>query len=277
MTRDAVRAYYAQLGEREWDRLTHPTDGAVEFAVNCRLLAAHLPPAGRVLDLGGGPGRYTIWLAQHGYSVTLADLSPNLLAIARERIAQAGVGDRVEAVVEADACDLSRWADGSFAAVICLGPFYHLPDPVDRDRAARELARVLQPDGIAAVGLMPRLAFLRRTLAIADERAHLLKREFITRLLERGVFRNDIPDRLTVGYGVVPEDVGPFFAQFGLESAALAASEGISVGIAEALADIEATAPELYERALDLIVQTASDPSILGMANHLLYIGRKPS
>ncbi len=127
MTRDAVRAYYAQFGEREWARLTHPTDGAVEYAVNRQLLAAHLPPTGRVLDLGGGPGRYTIWLAQRGYAVTLADLSPNLLAIARERIAQAGVAHRVEAVVEADACDLSRWEDGRFAAVVSLGPFYHLP------------------------------------------------------------------------------------------------------------------------------------------------------
>lgn len=277
MTRDAVRAYYAQLGEREWDRLTQPTDGAVEYAVNCRLLAAHLPSAGRVLDLGGGPGRYTIWLAQRGYSVTLAELSPHLLAIARERIAQAGVGDRVEAVVEADACDLSRWADGSFAAVICLGPFYHLPDPADRDRAAGELARVLQPGGIAAIGLMPRLAFLRRTLAIADERAHVLDPAFMARLLKQGAFENDIPGRLTSGYGVVPGDVGPFFAQFGLESVLLAASEGISVGIAEALAEMAATAPELYERALDLIVQTARDQSILGMANHLLYIGQKSS
>lgn len=113
MTHEAVRAYYAQFDEREWERLTHPIDGALEYAVNCQLLAAHLPPAGRVLDLGGGPGRYTIWLAHRGYSVTLADLSPNLLAIARERIFQAGIADRVEAIVEADACDLSRWADGS--------------------------------------------------------------------------------------------------------------------------------------------------------------------
>jgi hypothetical protein len=40
---------------------------------------------------------------------------------------------------------------------------------------------------------------------------------------------------------------------------------------------MQAAAPALYERALDLIVQTASDQSILGMASHLLYIGRKPS
>lgn len=277
MTRDAVRAYYAHFGEREWGRLAHSTDGAVEYAVNRRLLAAHLPPAGRVLDLGGGPGRYTIWLAQRGYTVTLADLSPNLLAIAREQIAQAEVEDRVEAIVEADACDLSRWDDGTFAAVLCLGPFYHLPEPADRARAAGELARVIQPGGIAAVALMPRLSFLRRSFAFTDERPHLLDPEFMTRLLDQGVFHNDIPGRLTSSSGVDPGEVGPFFAQFGLESLVLASSEGISVGIAEALADMEATTPELYERALDLIAQTASDPSILGMASHLLYIGRKAS
>lgn len=277
MPHEAVKDYYAKFGEREWERLAHPTDGALEFAVNRRLLAAHLPPAGRVLDVGGGPGRYTIWLAQRGYTVTLADLSPNLLAIARKQIVQAGVADRIEAIVEADVCDLSRWADGTFAAVLCLGPFYHLPEPADRARAASELARVLQPGGIAAVALMPRLAFLRRTLAVADERPHLLDSEFISRLLNQGVFENDIPGRLTSGYGVNPEEVTPFFAQFGLESLVLASSEGISVGIAQALTEMEATAPELYERALDLIVQTASDPGILGMASHLLYIGRKSS
>lgn len=277
MTRDAVRDYYAQFGEREWDRLSHPADGAIEFAVNCRLLTAHLPPTGRVLDLGGGPGRYTIWLARRGYTVTLADLAPNLLAIAREKIMQAGLTGQVEAVVEADACDLSRWADGSFAAVVCLGPFYHVPESTDRVRAASELARVLQPAGVAAVALMPRLALLRRTLAIAGERPHLLDQEFITRLLDQGIFVNDIPGRLTVGYGVDPQTVKPFFEQFGLESVVLAASEGISVGMAEALADMQSTAPDLYERAFQLIVQTACDTSILGLANHLLYIGRKSS
>lgn len=270
-----MRHYYSQFGEREWGRLVHPADGAVEYAVNCRLLTAHLPPAGRVLDMGGGPGRYTIWLAQRGYTVTLADLSPNLLAIAREQIAQAGVAGQVEAIVEADACDLSRWADGSFASVLSLGPFYHLPDPADRARAASELARVLQPGGIAAVALMPRLAFLRRTLALVDERSHLLDQEFMAHLFDQGMFTNDIPGRMTAGYGVEPEQVGLFFARFGLESLVLASSEGISVGIAQTLADMETTTPSMYDRALDLIAQTACDPSILGMASHLLYIGRR--
>ncbi len=111
-----------------------------------------------MLDLGGGPVRYTIWLAERGYQVVLGDLSPELLAIARTQIAAAGVDHQVEAIVEADACDLSRWHDASFDAVLCLGPFYHLPDPADRAQAVQELARVLRPGGIAAVALMPRYA-----------------------------------------------------------------------------------------------------------------------
>ena len=67
MTKDAVRAYYANFGEREWQRLTNPDDGAVEFALTKEILAHYLPSFGRILDLGGGPGRYTIWLAQRGY------------------------------------------------------------------------------------------------------------------------------------------------------------------------------------------------------------------
>jgi len=60
-----VRAYYAGFGEREWRRLGKPADGRAEFAVTCHALGRHLPPGARVLDLGGGgPCRYTIWLAR---------------------------------------------------------------------------------------------------------------------------------------------------------------------------------------------------------------------
>src|SRR5262245_42331592 len=128
MTKDTVRAYYATFGEREWHRLTSPADGAVDWTLTCHMLTTCLPATGRVLDLGGGSGRHTIWLAQRGYRVVLADLSADLLALAQDKIAAAGVTDAVEALVEADACDLSAWPDQSFDAIVCLGPFYHLPE-----------------------------------------------------------------------------------------------------------------------------------------------------
>jgi len=274
MGRDDVRAYYDHLGEREWARL-EAADGAVEFAVHTHAIAAHLPKGSRVLDLGGGPGRYTIWLVQRGHRVVLADLSPTLLTIAQRVIAAAGVGNRVEALAEADACDLSRWSAASFDAVVCLGPFYHLPDPADRERAAAELARVLRPDGLAFVALMPRYALLRRTIAAPAERPHLTDAAFLQQLIEDGVFLNNVPGKFTGGYGARPEDIAPFFARFGFSTLQLLASEGIAGDLQGALADLAAQDPPAYQAALALIVRTAADPSILGMSNHVLYIGRK--
>jgi SAM-dependent methyltransferase len=275
MSKDAVRAYDASFGEREWQRLANPDDGAIEFALTQHFLARYLPPSGRILDLGGGPGRYTIWLAQHGYQVVLADLAPELLAIARTQIAVAGVSKQVEAIVEADACDLSRWPDASFDAVVCLGPFYHLPDPADRARAAAELARVLRPGGIAAIAFMPRYALLRRTFALPDERSHLSDARWLERLLQHGIFENDVPGRFTHGYGAQPAEIAPFFAQYGLQMLTLAASEGIAGDIQAEIADLIAPDSNLRDGVLGLLAQTATDPSILGMASHVLYIGQR--
>ena len=275
MDPNAVRNYYASFGEREWARLENPDDGAVEFAVTCQALAAYLPPNARVLDIGGGPGRYAIWLAKRGHHVTLADLSPELLSIARTKIGQAGADAMVEEVVEADARDLSHWADNSFDAVLSLGPFYHLPDPNDRHRAVSELRRVLRVGGPAFVALVPRYAFLRRTLAMPDERHHLAQPDFVERVLEEGVFINDVPSRFTEGYGVKPGEVSPFFERHGFTTLTLLAAEGIAANCKVALPELAASDPSGYQAALDVIIRTASDPSILGMATHLLYVGRR--
>lgn len=276
MSLDDVKSYYNGMGEREWLRLTNPADGAIEFAVTTHILNSYLPPNSRVLDIGGGPGRYAIWLAQAGHRVTLADLSAGLLEIARQKIAEAGVGDRLEEVVEANACDLSHWPDEQFDAVVCLGPFYHLPDPAERDQAAREIVRVLKAGGRAFVAFMPVQAFLRRTLALPDERHHLTQPGWLAQLLDQGLFTNDVPGRFNRGFGVRPEQIPPFFQRFGLTTLKLLSTEGISGGSQEAIAGLKATDPVSYQASLDLIIKTAADPAILGMSSHLLYVGQKP-
>ena len=55
----------------------------------------------------------------------------------------------------------------------------------------------------------------------------------------------------------------------------LAASEGIAGGIQAEIAEIIAADSDLRDCVLDILVQTATDPSILGMASHLLYIGQR--
>jgi SAM-dependent methyltransferase len=202
-------------------------------------------------------------------------LSPELLKIARTKIDEAGVSANVEEIIEADACDLSHWQDDSFDAVLSLGPFYHLVDADDREKALAELRRVLKPQGVAFVALIPRYSFLRHALEVPDLRHNLTQQEFVSRVLEQGVFINDIPGHFTNGYGVRPEEVPAFFKQRGFTTLTLLAAEGIVGDLQRVLFEMEQNNPPTYQTVLDVILKTADDPGILGMASHLLYIGKK--
>ena len=274
-SRSVVRAYYASLGEREWQRLDQAEEGAVEFAVTIAALERHLPPEAAVLDIGGGPGRYAIALAERGHSVTLADLSPDLLAIAREKVQAARADHAVREIVQADACDLSRWATGTFDAALSLGPFYHLTEESERATAARELARVVRLGGVVFVAAMPRLAFLSRTIALPDERHHLLDASWLRRLLEDGVFENDVPGRFSLGYGVQPGEIERLLEGHGFAVLERLSVESVSVGVERQVGEVLDAGGPVAEALGRLMIDLAGDERLLGAARHLLVIGRR--
>jgi 2-polyprenyl-3-methyl-5-hydroxy-6-metoxy-1,4-benzoquinol methylase len=74
----------------------------------------------RVLDVGCGTGRHSIELAKRRYAVTGVDLSPSLLARAKEKAAQAGVS---VTFVHHDARALPYTAEFDVALLICEGAF----------------------------------------------------------------------------------------------------------------------------------------------------------
>ena len=270
MDAEAVRAYYADRRLHERDRLLSP-EGLLERVLTTRLLEPHLGAPGRALDLGGGTGPYSVWLAELGWDVTLADLSPELLAIAASSL-PAGT---VREVVEIDARDLSRWADDTFDAVLSLGPMYHLTTSADRAQAAAELARVTRPGALVAVALVPRYGSLRRVLSLADERWQLEDPAFLDRLLDEGIFENAVAGRFTHVYGVEPPAVAPFFESHGFDTVLVASTHGFLTGVEDGFEALRVEQPATYLRLLDRLVASATDPSVLGTAGHLLYAGRR--
>ena len=97
-----------------------------------------------VLDVACGTGNATIPAAREGARATGLDFSPELLAIARERAADAMV--EVD-WVEGDAQQLP-FADASFDRVIST--FGHMFAP-DHEPTAAEMRRVCRPSGTIAV------------------------------------------------------------------------------------------------------------------------------
>ncbi|TKR22912.1 class I SAM-dependent methyltransferase [Cellulomonas hominis] len=122
--------------------------GLVELARTRRLLADHLPPGAEVLDVGGGTAVHAAWLAGRGHPVTLADPVPEHVATAR---AAGGCGAE-----RGDARTL-RFPDGSFDAVLLLGPLHRLRDRADRLVALSEARRVLRPGGVVLAGAVSRV------------------------------------------------------------------------------------------------------------------------
>jgi ubiquinone/menaquinone biosynthesis C-methylase UbiE len=273
--RSLVKAYYASLGEGEWQRLERPADGAVEYTVTLAAIERHLARDSIVLDIGGGPGRYAIALAERGHRVTLADLSPELLAIAREKLRALHADERVTEIVEADACDLSRWEAGTFDAALSLGPFYHLTEETERVAAARELARVVRPGGHVFVAAMPRPAFLQRTIALPDERHHLLDADWLRRLLDDGVFENEVPGRFSLGYGVQRGEIERLFEGNGFQLLELISAESVSIGIESQVGEVIESGGPVSEALLRLMIELADDPRLLGTARHQLFVGRR--
>ncbi len=80
-----VRAYFDDYAEREWTRLDETVQGRSSYAIHRRLLERYARPGMQVLDIGAGPGRYAIDLLRLGCAVTVADLSPVQLELARRQ------------------------------------------------------------------------------------------------------------------------------------------------------------------------------------------------
>ena len=106
--------------------------------------AVGLRPGMEALDVACGTGNATIPAARAGARVTGSDFSPDLLAIARERAADAMV--EVE-WVEANAEQLP-FADASFERVIST--FGHM-FAADHERTAAEMRRVCRPDAVIGI------------------------------------------------------------------------------------------------------------------------------
>ncbi|MBI5289236.1 MAG: class I SAM-dependent methyltransferase [Chloroflexi bacterium] len=260
-----VERYYDNGAQAEWARLDRDR---VEFAVTLRALAEYLPPPpARVLDIGGGPGRYAIELAQRGYDVTLADISAAELALAQHMASERGV--RISSFVKADARDLAALRDASFDAVLLMGPLYHLLEEADRRRAASEAVRVAKPGAIVMATNITRYAAIRwwakhQPMQVV-ERATVYEQQIRTGMTPDAVGFTDL-------YLMRPAELPALFDGTGVAHIVTVACEGVVSMIRDKLHELD---PEPWEFWMDLNYRLGKDPDTHGLAEHLLYIARK--
>lgn len=265
-----VLAFYAHGAEQ--GRLNDPRRH-IEYLRTRDILARHLPPAGTVADVGGGPGAYAFQLAGDGYRVHLVDPVPLHLeqaattsARAEPPLASISRGDARQVPLDSASCD----------AVLLLGPLYHLTNAADRGRAWGEAYRVLVPGGVVAAAATSRYYTTWEYLAknLYDDPA---VEAILARHLRDGQHRNPTGDRrlFTTGYFHNPNDLAAEATTAGLLPHALLAVEGAAKllpDLADRLRD-----PHRRDLLLRAIRRVEAEPSLLGMSEHVLLIAHKPT
>lgn len=133
---DSVRRAYAR-----WAPVYDLSFGRIAEAGRMRAVEAINRREGKVLEVGVGTGISLASYKPH-LDVTAIDLSPEMLARARERVEQLGL-ENVSAVLEMDAAEL-EFPDESFDTVVAMYVMTVVPDPL---RVMAELERVCKPGG----------------------------------------------------------------------------------------------------------------------------------
>jgi SAM-dependent methyltransferase len=255
--------------EDEDERLWRPGRGDLLRLRTWDIFSRRLPPSGRVLDVGGGPGAHAEHLAGAGYQVLTLDplLSHTWQAAVRARTHP---GNRM-LVASAEARSLPV-RDAAVDVVLLMGPLYHLIDHHDRLAALAEAGRCLRPGGLVVAEMITRHAWVLDATKNSLLATPGIWEQF-HRNIETGCSQDPTADS---GHG--------FFAYFHqldefrgeLTEAGFADIDLIGVeGFGWLLGDLETrmTDPETLLRAIRL---TEREPSMLGASAHVIATGRSP-
>ena len=118
---DYTAKFYDVYGDLEWERLEATPYGRLQATIHAEFIERYVRLGDRVLDAGCGPGRFTAVAARLGATVTALDVSERQLELAKERVGEAKMLNRIGGFVRADISDLSMFPDDHFDVVVCYG------------------------------------------------------------------------------------------------------------------------------------------------------------
>ena len=261
---EEVKKIYSAFGE--YERLIRHR---MEFYINLRYIRENIPGKNlRILDLGGGPGRYSVELTNDGHELTLIDLSDFNISEAERLCSEKGI--IIHKMFQGDALDLSSIKDNSFDVVLAMGPFYHIKDETLREQCINGIKRVLKSKGVLFTAHLSKCAFYKYIVREMPEQIDQFY-ENLHNIIDTGVKKYSDGDIFTDNtFCDNAEDILKFMGDHGFSDGSVIASEGLVDHIEDKLKELEKSK---FDMIAELNYRFCKDPHAVNAASHLLYKG----
>jgi len=225
--------------------------GQVEFITSIRYLEKYLQKGDRIIDIGAGPGRYSLYFKNKGYDVTAVEY-------VRPNIGMLKAKDKDIRVVEASATDLSMFEDNEFDVAIMFGPLYHLYRKEEKLKALSEAKRITRKY-IFVTYIMNEYSIIE--YAFKDNNYKQIK----DKLDE--TYHIDDPDALFFQSRI--EDIDELNSLSGLKLVRRFASDGPSDYMRRTINNMD---DETFEAFIDFHLKTCERKELLGASSHVVDI-----
>jgi len=245
--------------------------GPLEFERNKALILNKLGAnRKKIVDVGGGTGKYSEWLAGLGHEVWMVEPIEKHIELAKKRAANAGSRFFV---IQGEARMLEL-QDNLADMVILHGPLYHLTEREDRIAAINEALRITRPGGVvigwAISYTASTMVALMQGLIQNDDVFQMCSEELTSGQHQAPP---SLPGILAEAFYHRPEELKEEFETCGLKDTVIHAIEGITWfdrDYFSSRSDIrkKGRQDEFYRL-------TEQDPNLLALSPHFAAAGRK--
>jgi ubiquinone/menaquinone biosynthesis C-methylase UbiE len=151
--RSIIEKFFDAYGLSEWERLVDTPRDHISLHIHTHYLRQYIRKGDEVLEIGPGPGRFTIELAKLGARISIVDVSATQLKLNEEKVREAGLEDAIQWRKQMDIINLSGVPSDSYdACVVYGGPISYVME--NAGKALGEVFRVTKKGGHIFLGVM---------------------------------------------------------------------------------------------------------------------------
>lgn len=266
-------AFYDEYGEREWARFVDGRNSPTSLHVHTHYLSRFIDSGDTVLDVGAGPGRFTVELARMGARIVVADISAVQLELNKAKLIEVGLASAVTSWIQADILDLHVLPDGQFDAVVCYGgPLSYVLDRADE--AVDELLRVLRPGGVLLVSVMSLVGATAAGLPAVIHHLRTHGRDVVDLVIRTGDLPSDLSGHLPMHmfrWSELEVLLGRHACEVVAASASALTFGRLHSELLASLTDDERALLTAWE------IDLAGDRGAISMGEHIIAVARKMS